>query len=139
MIKIVKQKFNEYIYDRHPEGSAVRIFMDAGNDIFNSHPAFNKGSPLMHRYIPPNEGYHILHCDWATAKPHTAMRSCIAMVYLNDVHIGGETEFYHQGMSIQPTQGTLVIWPAFFTHLHKGHPPISNSKYIINQWLISRI
>ena len=58
------------------------------------------------------------------------------MYYLNDVSEGGETEFYHQKVKIKPEKGTLVIFPAYFTHLHKGNVPISNDKYILNFWLM---
>ena len=43
----------------------------------------------------------------------------------------------HQNMKIKPEQGSLVIFPAFFTHLHKGHVPTSGDKYILNFWLMS--
>jgi len=56
------------------------------------------------------------------------------MVYLNDVEEGGETEFLYQSMRVKPKQGTLVIWPAAFTHTHRGNPPLSNSKYIVTGW-----
>ena len=61
-------------------------------------------------------------------------RMLVGMLYLNDVSKGGETEFYHQGVSIQPRQGTVVVWPAYFTHTHRGNPPVSNTKYIVNKW-----
>ena len=57
------------------------------------------------------------------------------MFYLNDVKEGGETEFYHQKIKIKPKKGTAVIWPSFYTHLHKGNVPVSNNKYILNVWL----
>ena len=60
----------------------------------------------------------------------------VITLYLNDVKEGGETEFYHQNLKVPPTQGSLVIFPAYFTHLHKGHVPISNDKYILNLWLL---
>ena len=66
--------------------------------------------------------------------PKAANRMLVGMVYLNDVKDGGETEFYYQKLKIKPKRGTLVIWPAYFTHLHRGNKPISNSKYIINMW-----
>jgi len=56
------------------------------------------------------------------------------MVYLNDVAEGGETEFLYQHIRIKPTQGTLLIWPASFTHTHRGNPPLSNDKYVITGW-----
>ena len=60
------------------------------------------------------------------------------MFYLNDVKEGGETEFYHQKIKIKPKAGTLVLFPAGFTHTHKGNMPISNDKYIITTWLCYR-
>jgi len=56
------------------------------------------------------------------------------MVYLNDVEEGGETEFLYQHKRLKPEQGTLVIWPASFTHTHRGNPPLSNDKYIVTGW-----
>ena len=57
------------------------------------------------------------------------------MLYLNDVKEGGETEFLYQHKRYQPKEGTLLIFPAGFTHTHRGNPPISNDKYIVTGWL----
>ena len=57
------------------------------------------------------------------------------MIYLNDVEDGGETEFLYQSMRVKPKQGTLVLWPAHFTHMHRGNPPLSGEKYIMTSWL----
>jgi hypothetical protein len=56
------------------------------------------------------------------------------MFYLNDVRQGGETEFYYQNLKFKPSAGDLLIWPAGFTHMHKGHPPKKETKYIITTW-----
>lgn len=37
-------------------------------------------------------------------------RMSTAIVYLNDIHKGGETVFPYHDMSIRPTQGTMVYW-----------------------------
>jgi hypothetical protein len=58
----------------------------------------------------------------------------VGMLYLNDVEEGGETEFLHQKVKIKPSQGTVVVFPTYFTHVHRGNAPISNTKYIINKW-----
>ena len=44
------------------------------------------------------------------------------MVYLNDIPLGngGATDFLSQKISIQPKKGTLLLWPAGYTHVHKG-------------------
>lgn len=78
------------------------------------------------------EGYHIWHYESGTRE--LCHRLLTWMVYLNDVEDGGETEFLYQSMRVKPKQGTLVIWPAAFTHTHRGNPPLSNSKYIVTGW-----
>lgn len=66
----------------------------------------------------------------------TLHRVLLFMYYLNDVHQGGETEFYYQKRLIAPQVGRLVIAPAGFTHTHKGHIPLSNDKYILTSWVL---
>ena len=90
----------------------------------------------IHRYEPPYQGYHAWHTDWSTINEPFSTRMLVAMTYLNDVENGGETEWWHQNLKVNPEQGKMVIWPVYFTHIHKGHKPISNTKYIINNWAI---
>jgi len=77
-------------------------------------------------------GYHVWHYESATRENSNRLLTWI--LYLNDVHEGGETEFLYQHMRVKPEQGTLVIWPAAFTHTHRGNPPLSNEKYIVTGW-----
>lgn len=81
----------------------------------------------------PGEGYHIWHFE-SDARDR-AGRLLAWILYLNDVEEGGETEFLYQSMRVKPKQGTLLIWPAAFTHTHRGNPPLSNSKYIVTGWI----
>ncbi len=90
---------------------------------------------LIKRYYKDIQGYHVFHADFDDSSPHWLKRSHVLMYYLNDVGEGGETEFYHQKLKIKPKKGSLVIWPAYTTHLHKGNVPISNDKYILNMWI----
>lgn len=78
------------------------------------------------------EGYHIWHYE--SCNRQISNRLLTWMVYLNDVEEGGETEFLYQSMRVKPKQGTLLIWPAAFTHTHRGNPPLSNAKYIVTGW-----
>ena len=55
-------------------------------------------------------------------------------VYLNDVPEAGETEFLFQQRRVRPKRGVLMVWPAAYTHLHRGNPPIGGDKYIITGW-----
>jgi len=90
---------------------------------------------LMKKYNKGTDGFHAWHEDNGFQYPENT-RVLVCMFYLNDVEEGGETGFYFQKMKVKPTKGTLVIFPAGSTHLHKGHIPISNDKYICNFWLI---
>jgi hypothetical protein len=77
-------------------------------------------------------GYHIWHYE--SDSRDKCHRLLAWTLYLNDVEEGGETEFLYQHIRLKPKQGTLVIWPAAFTHTHRGNPPLSNDKYIVTGW-----
>ena len=62
------------------------------------------------------------------------MREFVLITYLNDVPAGGETEFLYQGIRIQPKKGTTIIFPAAYTHMHRGNPPLGCTKYIATTW-----
>ena len=66
-------------------------------------------------------------------------RQLVIQFYLNDVEEGGETGFYHQDVEYKPEKGAILIFPAGFTHYHRGKKPISGEKYIMNMWLLHRI
>jgi hypothetical protein len=82
---------------------------------------------------PPRGGYHVWHCE---AQNRASMDRVLTwMIYLNDIPDGeGETEFLWQGIRIKPKAGTCVIWPAQFTHPHRGNPVYSCDKYIATGW-----
>ena len=89
------------------------------------------GSVYLQR-TKPLEGYHVFHCEnsnWAYRH-----RVLAWMIYLNDVEEGGETEWLYQQLKVKPKKNTAVIWPGSFTHLHRGNPPISGTKYILTGW-----
>ena len=81
---------------------------------------------------PPGGGFHNWHCEHS----HYAWcdRILAWMFYLNDINVGGETEFLHQRCRIKPEKGKLVLFPAAFTHAHRGNPPLKDTKYIVTGW-----
>lgn len=81
----------------------------------------------------PTQGYHVWHPDVSCQS--NSGRVLVCLLYLNDVEEGGETEFLYQKLRVPAVQGTLVMFPATWTHLHRGNPPLSGNKYIINTWL----
>lgn len=80
----------------------------------------------------PTEGYHLWHYE--NSSRATIARVSAFMLYLNDVADGGETEFLYRSMRIKPKVGTLLIWPAGYTHTHRGNPPLTGDKYTITGW-----
>ena len=79
----------------------------------------------------PGQGYHRWHCEQAKYSHRVA--AC--MMYLNDDFDGGETEFLYQNKRIVPKRGQFLIWPATYTHAHRGNPPLSGKKYITTSWI----
>jgi hypothetical protein len=83
----------------------------------------------------PGGGYHLWHYENSAASH--AQRELTWMIYLNDIPDGeGETEFLYQRRRIKPRQGTVVIWPAGMTHVHKGNTVLTTDKYILTGWYI---
>ena len=85
----------------------------------------------LQRYYP-NQGYHAWHCE--TFDMATASRHLTYMTYLNDVNDGGQTEFEYQNILVQPKKGLTLVWPAVWTHPHRGIPAIGEDKFIMTGW-----
>lgn len=79
------------------------------------------------------QGFHQWHFE--SASRDSSKRLLTWLLYLNDVDDGGETEFLYLHKRVKPKAGTLVIFPAGFTHTHRGNPPLANTKYTITGWI----
>ena len=90
------------------------------NDVFKIHK------------VRKSEGYHEWHYE--KAKPSETDRIMAYMTYLEVPEKGGETEFLHQSLRIEPVVGRTLIWPAGFTHMHRGNPPLDGEKMYITGW-----
>ena len=64
----------------------------------------------------------------------SARRFLVFFVYLNNVAEGGETEFPTLDLQVSPECGTILVFPATWTFLHRGNVPISNDKYILGSY-----
>ena len=81
----------------------------------------------------PGEYYH-WHVDGGPGE--FSQRQLVAIWYLNDVPgPGGETEFALQEVAIKPEQGKLVLFPPFWTHVHRGATLELGVKYIATTWI----
>jgi len=86
------------------------------------------------QYYPPGAGYKKWHTERMSKIAPYVNRHLVFMTYLNDVHDQGETEFLHQKIKAQPRKGLTLIWPADWTHVHRGIVSASEEKYIITGW-----
>jgi hypothetical protein len=82
----------------------------------------------------PGGGYCAWHCEQGGGS--LSNRFAVWMIYLNDVEDGGRTDFYHQDVSVSPTLGTTVIWPAGPSHFHRSSPDLKENKYIATGWFV---
>ena len=80
-------------------------------------------------YDGEKEGYFTLHCEHAAGYP---FRMLAWMVFLNEAKSG--TEFPFQNRILKPKTGRLAIWPAAWTHPHRGVTPNQGLKYIATGW-----
>lgn len=83
----------------------------------------------------PSGGYHVWHCEQGGG--NHLRRILVYTLYLNDVAEGGETEFLYQSARYPARKGDICVFPAHFTHPHRGNPPLSGEKYIMTGWLES--
>lgn len=121
----------------------VKIFFDGLQqcyDQYTEHFSVLKESNIratamkMQR-TDPGGGYHLWHAEQGN-KAH-AERVIVYMLYLNDIgeQDGGETEFLYQRLRLRPEANTMIIWPAAYTHTHRGNTVLGNqSKYIVTGW-----
>lgn len=94
-----------------------------------------KGTAMKMQRTDPGGGYHVWHGEQGNG--NHADRVLVYMLYLNTLteEEAGETEFLYQQRRIKPTENTMVLWPAAFTHAHRGNVVYgNNSKYIVTGW-----
>ena len=86
----------------------------------------------LQRYNP-GRGYHLLHCE---NYGRGIERVLAWTLYLNTVTDGGGTYYPEYDKTIDAVEGRLCIFPAFWTHAHKGIVSNTETKYIATGWYI---
>ena len=84
------------------------------------------------QYYKPKGGYPQLHYE-RDPGIDSSRRVVVYMLYLNDVKDGG-TYFPFQNITTQAVKGDLILWPADFTHPHRGVISDTQEKYICTGW-----
>tara|TARA_B100000700_G_scaffold329329_1_gene450589 strand:+ start:8376 stop:8984 length:609 start_codon:yes stop_codon:yes gene_type:complete len=126
-----------------PENQVFKIYFES---LFECYKDYNNQWPFLASMINrldigkfnigkylPGQHFQKMHCErMGISSLH---RLFAFMTYLNDVKEGGSTYFNHYDLEIKPKKGLTLIWPAEWTHSHKGNILISGEKYIITGWL----
>jgi hypothetical protein len=93
-----------------------------------------RASVMKMQRTGPGGGYHVWHGEQG---PETRANRCVVyMLYLNNLGSeGGETEFLYQKLRIKPEENLMLVWPASYTHAHRGNPVLGEThKYIVTGW-----
>ena len=90
-------------------------------------------APRIQRY-DVTRAYSTPHCENNGLKLYQS-RHLAYMTYLNTIDDGGGTEFILQNLVASAKQGLTLIWPAGWTHYHRGIVSNTQIKYIITGWL----
>jgi hypothetical protein len=83
----------------------------------------------------PGGGYHVWHGEQGNGVH--ANRVLVYMLYVNTFgpSQAGETEFLYQRERYVPTANQMILWPASYTHAHRGNTVFGEeSKYIVTGW-----
>lgn len=125
------------------DASPVNMFFDGLQKCFevysNKYSSLKedrlRASHMKMQRTDPGGGYHIWHCE--QGKDAHAGRAVVYMLYLNTLASdqAGETEFLYQQTRYQPVENTMILWPAGYTHLHRGNTVFGEkSKYVVTGW-----
>ena len=119
--------------------SEVNVVLDQALTLYtDKYPSIGHHQFYSHcvkvQKTPPKGGFHHWHCE-QSGRDGSLARILVWMIYLNDTPPGeGTTEFIEQGETIQPKKGSVVLFPASWTHTHRGNPVYTEDKFIATGW-----
>tara|TARA_B100000287_G_scaffold414655_1_gene447465 strand:+ start:434 stop:1045 length:612 start_codon:yes stop_codon:yes gene_type:complete len=128
-----------YFSNNHPNDKRIAdILFEPLKDYANTYRQLNFMDEwsLDVRYniqkYDPGDAYFVSHSEF-DYHLHPE-RLLVWTVYLNTVTEGGGTRFDDYDRTIDAVEGRVVIFPAYFTHMHRGIVSKTQSKYIITGW-----
>jgi len=97
------------------------------------------------QFKPHYDFFHKGEPYWDEMMRTGGQRTWTAMVFLNDVEGGGETNFTNIAAKVTPRRGNLLCWnnmdgigqPNTYA-MHQGMPVTAGTKYIITKWYRER-
>jgi hypothetical protein len=121
-----------------PWGTYRKYLQDCLEDYLLQYPDADKVVPFNIRegyniqWYPKGGGYKEWHHENAGDAQHIH-RHLVFMTYCNDLPNAG-THFKYQNITTPSIKGLTLIWPAVFTHTHKGQITEEHEKMIVTGW-----
>ena len=94
--------------------------------------SYSINSNVKIQHYKPGEAYYAMHME-NSGQPQLVQRHLVFMTYLDTLDNAG-TEFYHQKLTTPCEKGLTLIWPAGWTHMHRGVTNTVGDKSIITGW-----
>ena len=132
------------------QSDGARMFLDMASATLRVHPS--QAEPLsVIKYLPGQQFEPHLDAfgedKIESYSPQAGNRIATAILYLNDVQHGGETDFPNMGITIPAKKGTCVFFSNTFMgtctpidlSMHAGMPVIRGEKTAVNLWFRSGV
>tara|TARA_B100000131_G_scaffold288277_1_gene299496 strand:+ start:405 stop:1040 length:636 start_codon:yes stop_codon:yes gene_type:complete len=135
---------SSYMFNKKLNSKYIKMYNQCINECLN---LYGKKYEILINYdmqsvylnvqkTEAGQGYHKWHCE--NTGEGTIQRVLATMIYLNDDFEGGETEFLYLKKRMKPVKGRVLIFPAAFTHTHRGGLVLDGTKYIATAWVESK-
>ena len=138
----VDHKSINFAYDYQLDGNSwvadntLPAFKSCVDDYLQKYNILDQYQYLLYEFkakiVVPGGGFHRWHFENSTRM--VGSRKFVLQLYLNTIEHGGETEFLYLQKRVPAVEGRLIIFPAGFTHTHRGNPPLGQEKIILTTW-----
>ena len=128
-----------YEYNDILEGNPIvtALVSKAFAEYIKTYPTINQTNDkwqlntFRFKRFPPNHSFNNWHAEHEVLHPY---RILCCMVYLSNHNCG--TEFYATNETVLSKKGRLIMFPAFWTHTHRGQVcPDKKDRYIMNAYV----
>ena len=129
-VNVYEQNWRENLFDCLTEYKLKHPFVDS-----EYHSRWGVNEFCNYKKFVPNQSYANEHCEQGGREEDGSnLRMLGWLFYCNTVLNGGQTHFPQQKFLAPPKKGTVIIWPAAWTHSHYGKVAPEEHKYIVNGW-----
>lgn len=116
--------------------ASIAAYVDEYPELAYAPRLYDSDYRLQH--YPVAGGYYRRHYDGSPWDSGSLNRRVLGVVmYLNTVERGGETGFPEHDVKVPAIAGDVAVFPAAWTHPHRGCCPISNSKWMISSFILT--